>query len=600
MVASRLSSEVLVYNTATEYNADVAAGRVLARHQQAFLTYAAAGQPQWLRGTGQALTADPSQNADVMQIAGQQGSSGGGYAKVQITALNSKFTYALHNRSIVHVESGASLVAVPMLASDWQASGAFLETDFYIINNTSNSLTFNVETGATKFTGLLELGGDEQVTGFAIPAGYMAHVFTDADGFVQISLAGEAVTNAELTAGLNLKQNTADRVAAMTGNTADDTKYPSAKLVYDHVAAKRGSIGAAIAASVTLTAWDAIHSIDASAGAVVVTLPSSASVDGELLFSRIDNSANVVAIRPSGNETFQGVPTNTTHITLRPTGSLRMRATATGPARLDWAMPDQAARLWLPGDASVAPAVWYSFRNFASLTLVGTAISGVANLGGLGATYNLAQAVVGARPVIDNVATPQYATFDGNDDMLSTSAAPVQDSDQAVLAMLYTASGAKNASVFRQVVTTGTQINFHPKWSDNSTYLDLPLATARISVNLGTQFANGATNPIAAVGYRSGAAAALHGMGNTTAAMSGASSSGTPSGAGQINLGHAGTGVDGLSGRIYEILFYRAALTSLDREQLAAYMLWSINQQGLLHTSNSFRNAPPLQAIVQF
>lgn len=128
-------------------------------------------------------------------------------------------------------------------------------------------------------------------------------------------------------------------------------------------------MAAAVTVSQTLTAWDQVVDIDAAANDVVLTLPSVASQDGEIRINRLDNTANIVAIRPSGAEAFVGVPAETTYITLLGGGSLRVRAiSGTGVAKIDWSRPQNASKLWLPTTANLASILgWWDALSITGL-----------------------------------------------------------------------------------------------------------------------------------------------------------------------------------------------------------------------------------------
>ena len=75
----------------------------------------------------------------------------------------------------------------------------------------------------------------------------------------------------------------------------------------------RGYRTTAVAAAYTATWMDEVLLVDATSGAVTVTLPAAASSIGmRLIVKKIDASANAVTIDGSGAETIDGAATQST------------------------------------------------------------------------------------------------------------------------------------------------------------------------------------------------------------------------------------------------------------------------------------------------
>lgn len=135
------------------------------------------------------------------------------FPKVQITAAGDALTFAEHSGRTVHVETGGSLAA--MLPVHWDIEGVF-----YIQNHTGADLLFTVGAGFT----LVELGNQDVAAGFTIPDKVEALVKVNTDGFVQIGISSQMVTQAELDTKPSLASSTPANLgvaaAVGTGTTA--------------------------------------------------------------------------------------------------------------------------------------------------------------------------------------------------------------------------------------------------------------------------------------------------------------------------------------------------------------------------------------------
>lgn len=594
MAVRNLSSRILVFEQASDMAAYVAAGGRLERFQEAFLAYATSGQTQWIRGVGDVIG-----SAETTQVAGAPAGGGtAGYTKIQVTAASAALKWATHNRRIVHVEVGGSLAA--LAAADWKdAAGAFLEGDFYLQNHSGGTLTFNVQTTAGQFAGFVELGGDEQVTGFAVPDKYLAHVFVDKDGFVQITLSGEAVTQAELNAGLNLKQDAASRVTSVT-TASTDAQYPSAKLLYDHVLGRRGAfVAAAVTASTALTAWDQVVTVDAGAGDVVLTLPSVTSQDGEIVVTRIDNTANVVAVQAAAGQALLGVPAGTTHITLLPGGALRMRAVSgSGAAKVDWSSPRDASRLWTPTTTDLPSILgFYDALSISGLT-DGSDVGAWADSSGAG--RNLSQATAA------NKATYRATGLNGMPAVEAKSSATVLDSASFVVP-----DSATFVTLLRApspVITSDSRIGgFQGDGGGGLSWRYMATEVNLIHTGI-AHLPSATTDPVAgAIELRGASFDDVATANNVLYHLNGAADGvqsytgdvGTPSK--PIRLFNESSTQAHTGLRISAFAVCTGVLAALDRQRLEGYIAWRFGVQATnLPSGHPFRGSPPLLALVQY
>lgn len=362
-----------------------------------------------------------------------------------------------------------------------------------------------------------------------------------------------------------------------------------------------GNLEATSISNFTAT-WGSRHAINATAGDIVMLLPvvSSANQNAFINLTRIDNSLNkVTVIAPLNQSFFDSYIVPFEVFTMMPGSTVNIRSIGTFPVITNINGVATVSRLWMPNDASTAPVIWYNFSNLGSLTLNGLTVSAINNLGTLGATHNLTQISDIAQPTINSTTSPQYATWDGGDSLITGSVDSVQNGTIGTMAGMYTQLGTVATSFYGQAPATGGQLNFHPKWSDGVTYLDMPITSARISGNLGTAFA-GDANPYTAVGIRNGANQNLYGRGNPTASLSSATMSGTSTGNAIFRLGDSAAGINKHVGRIYELIYYRIALTNDERDRIAAYMLWKIGQQALINASNPYLNVPPTVLLTTY
>jgi len=363
------------------------------------------------------------------------------------------------------------------------------------------------------------------------------------------------------------------------------------------------TLNATIQTAAFTAAWGSAYHVNATSGSLTIDIPTAVgNADNRIEITRSDASANTVTLRTANGQVFSNLVAgnNSNTCTVAGRSTVTLESNGTNPIARDANGIAAASRLWLPSDLTGGtPLFWWNFRNAASLTLNGSTVQTIANLGTAGTGYNLTQATAANQPTINDTANPLYADFSG--DWMGTSA--VQDSlingTNFTIAALYSADGARSTSLFAQIpATSGGQVNYHPKWSDNNTYLDLPITSARISGNLGTAAANGATNPITMVGRRGGANMELYLSGNQTASLSSAAVSGTSSGTGTLFIGRtASSGTETMVGRIYEMIAFRAQCTTDERDRLAAYMAWGAGTQSILHTSNPYRLTPPTVAL---
>lgn len=406
--------------TSAELAVATARGDILELHENAIITDAAVGTPQWIRGTGASIA-----SAETLQASGQAPGAAGVRPRV-VTATALALTYDAHDGTEVHVNSGGSLLQ--LVLANFPAAA-----DILIVNDSGAAITISapVSTGTNDFAEFDTADQDAATPAVAagiasatVPNDAAAQLTVDAGGRIRLVVQGNIITkaafdSAQSTQDTNIgtRELAANKTTAVAQVTAaETTKYAAAAHVYEHVAARRGAFtAAAITASAALTAWDEVRVVSAAAQDVIVTLPSVASQDGELVLTRIDNSTNLVLIRASGVEALLGVPAGTTYISLLPGGSIRLRATAAGAAKLAWSSPGAASRLWTPAD--MTRAIDADFTGLAA-----GAVSSVANTGSLGGTFG--QAVTGAQPAIAADASGvNGAVFDGTADFLESSIA---------------------------------------------------------------------------------------------------------------------------------------------------------------------------------
>lgn len=310
-------------------------------------------------------------------------------------------------------------------------------------------------------------------------------------------------------------------------------------------------------------AWGQDYVVSAASGDITVTLPAAATANTNvpIRISREDDTNNVVTVRTATGQVFAFLTTEGTavQVTLFGGRTLEVISTGTAPYIRDRTAVDLVSRLWLPTDAGTQPWVWYSFRDAATITLAGTSVTAITNKGSGGTTYNLSQGTGSARPTINSSTSPQYATFDGGDSLITAAAVDsMQNGSVGTVAATYQQPIANQASsVFGQSPATGGQLNYHPQWSDGSTYLDMPIISARISGALGT-VAAGTTAVHNFLGIRNNANENLYMDGNTAASLTGGAASGSSTGTATLYLGANASGVNNLSGRIYEFLYFRA------------------------------------------
>lgn len=363
-------------------------------------------------------------------------------------------------------------------------------------------------------------------------------------------------------------------------------------------AAAATTLDAALRIAAFTAAWGSTHQVDASAAGFTVTVPTAVGNTGSFIeLVRRDASANVITVRAAAGQVFDQLAAGTPQtFTLGPRGSVRIFSNGTNPIVVDTSGVAAVSRLWLPSDASAAPVVWFSFRDLTRMTLVGSTVSAMTNRGSLGATHDLLQAVAASRPTLDNAAAPSYATFDGGDALLSLATADsIQNGSVGSFGAAYTHAASRASSLFVQVPATGGQLNFHPKWTDANTYVDMPMTSSRASGNVGTVF-GGDANVYSVVATRNAANMSAHARGNPTAALTKADATGASTGTAPLNLG-SGAGDNFHLGRIYEFVYYRVELSADERQRLAAYMLWAAGEQAQLHASNAYRSAPPTVSI---
>ncbi len=229
-------------------------------------------------------------------------------------------------------------------------------------------------------------------------------------------------------------------------------------------------------------------------------------------------------------------------------------------------------------------------------------VSAITNKGSVGgASYNLTQGSAPARPAINSATNPLYATFSGDSLVTAIAVASLINGIDSAVVSLYSATGSIEQSLFNQAgLVTGGQINYHPEWSDGSTYLDLPITSARINGNLGTEAADGVTIPKLMLGYRIGASMALHFQGKTTASLSSSTISGSSAGTSLFALGSTSGGTANLNGRIYELVFFRSGFDATTRNQLQGYMAHKAGQHALLDATAIFKNNPPVMSLATF
>ena len=92
--------------------------------------------------------------------------------------------------------------------------------------------------------------------------------------------------------------------------------------------------GLAVSASTTATTANTFHEVNASAAAVIITLPPVATVPNQIFsLVKTDSSANAASYKGSGTETINGANTQSTTTQW---GVLRVRANAGGTAWYLW------------------------------------------------------------------------------------------------------------------------------------------------------------------------------------------------------------------------------------------------------------------------
>ena len=159
-----------------------------------------------------------------------------------------------------------------------------------------------------------------------------------------------------------------------------------------------GYTNQAVISNTTLTSWGIIVNVDASAGAVTITLPaSSGNTNKAIRFYRVDSSTNTVIVQRAGSEVFQQAGAVGVSMLILKSGQGQItdvRSNGSNPEIINGSGIASIQRLWLPSDAAVAPTLW--FKPDALLTAGALATwadsSGNANtattVGSIGVTLN--------------------------------------------------------------------------------------------------------------------------------------------------------------------------------------------------------------------
>lgn len=357
---------------------------------------------------------------------------------------------------------------------------------------------------------------------------------------------------------------------------------------------------AVITATTVITDYiDKIIPINASGGNINITLPAPTAVNAGrwLRFIRIDNSVNIVRIISHNVlNSFSGLTGNAIVVEMNTGNSIEFISINSLAVIKEISGISKTQRLWLPDDASTDPVVWYNFRNAGSLTLSGTEITGITNLGTGGAGFNLIKNNTFGPTLISN----QYADFAGGARAMRTAASQAAFAGaQFSAGISYQQTAAENSTHFAHQLTS--RLSWHVKWGDNNTYVDMPIAS-RISANLGS-IPIGA-NPHSAVGIKGALGRRLHIDGNTTANITATGGGTALAGSGFLGIGatidNTPGATDYYTGRMYEAVFFNIQISADERNRLAAYLLWSIGQQAQLDVSNPYKTLVPLQNVIIF
>lgn len=206
-----------------------------------------------------------------------QSAGGGSYPKIQVQGANIALTYAAHNAKTVHVEV-ATLPAVSSLAalvtSDWKDGTAFRDAMFYIQNHSGADIVFSVSVGTGNFAGMAELGNQDVSAGFTIPDVTEALVKINSDGWVQISISSQMVTQGELDTGLAAKAN-----ATHSHALADVTNAAAVATTGNPAMDGTAALGIATVAARS----DHVHPSDTAKQAALISGTNIKTVDGQSL-----------------------------------------------------------------------------------------------------------------------------------------------------------------------------------------------------------------------------------------------------------------------------------------------------------------------------
>lgn len=134
------------------------------------------------------------------------------------------------------------------------------------------------------------------------------------------------------------------------------------------------AIAAAITTNTILTAtsWGQLHAVDASAGNLVIFLPSANGQTGDLVIRRIDNTANTVWVFADMLDLITGIYANAGGIRVGGLGQVVFRALNNEPFMAAWDNPKEVADLWTPTTANISTIRgWWDARALTGITDAG-------------------------------------------------------------------------------------------------------------------------------------------------------------------------------------------------------------------------------------